>query len=187
MMLWRRLDTPGHEAASITRQRDRWNLAGTALFAHEGKPCRLDYVIECDAGWETREVSVRGDIGGRPVVLALSRSAGKMWTASDVPHPDLDGCIDVDLGFTPSTNILPIRRLGLAVGAHAAVRAAWVRFPELTVEVLEQTYTHLGDRMYLYESAGGNFRREITVNEEGFVIDYPGLWREETGSGIQPR
>lgn len=179
MMLWRRLDTPGHEAASITQQRNRWNLVGTALFAHEGKPCRLDYEIECDAGWGTRDVSMRGQIGDSQVMLVLSRSAENAWTANDAPRPDLAGCIDVDLGFSPSTNTLPIRRLELAVGARAEVRAAWVRFPELRLEVLEQTYTRLSERMYLYESAGGSFRREITVNEDGLVVDYPGLWREE--------
>jgi uncharacterized protein len=67
----------------------------------------------------------------------------------------------------------------LAVGASAAVRAAWVRFPELTTEVLEQVYTRLAQELYLYESAGGSFRRELVVNEVGFVLEYPGLWRAE--------
>jgi hypothetical protein len=50
--------------------------------------------------------------------------------------------------------------------------------------VLEQTYTRLSESTYLYESAGGAFRRELTVNDDGFVVDYPGLWREESGSTI---
>jgi hypothetical protein len=93
-------------------------------------------------------------------------------------QPMVQGCIDVDLGFSPSTNLLPIRRLKLAMGARANVRAAWVRFPELTLEVLEQTYTRMAELTYLYESAGGEFKRELTVNSDGFVVDYPGLWRD---------
>lgn len=31
---------------------------------------------------------------------------------------------DLDLNFSPSTNLIPLRRLGLAVGAEAPVRAA---------------------------------------------------------------
>src|SRR5205814_2718699 len=53
------------------------------------------------------------------------------------------GCLDVDLGITPSTNTLPIRRLGLAVGQAKEVRAAWIVFPELEVRLLTQTYTRL--------------------------------------------
>jgi uncharacterized protein len=58
----------------------------------------------------------------------------------------------------------------------ANVCAAWVRFPELTIEPLEQRYTRLAAHRYLYESTGGTFRRELTVDDHGFVIDYPGLW-----------
>jgi hypothetical protein len=39
-----------------------------------------------------------------------------------------EGCLDIDLGFSPSTNLLPIRRLTLAVGEAATVRAAWLPF-----------------------------------------------------------
>ncbi|MDB4911211.1 MAG: hypothetical protein JWO39_2034 [Gemmatimonadetes bacterium] len=185
MILWRRLDLPGHEVAEISQHRNRWNLAGTAIFTYRRQPCRLDYEIECDMQWGTRDVTVRGQIGEKPVALVLSRRPGDDWLANDVPQPAVQGCIDVDLGFSPSTNLLPIRRLKLELGASVSVRAAWVRFPDLTLEVLEQSYTRLTEHTYLYESAGGTFRRELTVNGDGFVVDYPGLWRDETEGTIE--
>jgi len=45
--------------------------------------------------------------------------------------------------------------------------------------VLEQVYTRVGEHAYVYESAGGAFRRELTVDAAGFVLDYPGLWAAE--------
>lgn len=63
------------------------------------------------------------------------------------------------------------------------VRAAWIRFPELTTEVLKQVYTRLTPNQYLYGSAKGTFRRELKVDESGFVLDYPGLWMAETRAG----
>jgi uncharacterized protein len=60
-----------------------------------------------------------------------------------------------------------------------------VRFPELTLEVLEQSYTRLTELTYRYESAGGEFTRELTINGDGFVVDYPGLWRDETACTIE--
>ena len=98
--------------------------------------------------------------------------------------PDSDkwiqGAIDVDLGFTPSTNLLPIRRLNLQIGESREVRAAWVKFPDLTLEPLDQKYTRLQADKYLYESAGGKFRRELTVDDYGFVLEYPDFWKAET-------
>jgi hypothetical protein len=75
--------------------------------------------------------------------------------------------------------LLPIRRLRLSIGERDSVRAAWVRFPELTIEVLEQMYTRTSEFTYAYESAGGTFRRELTVDDNGFVVDYPDFWRKE--------
>jgi len=89
-------------------------------------------------------------------------------------------CGDIDLGFSPSTNLLPIRRLKLEVGGSAVVRAAWVRFPDFTLEPLEQTYTRVGADTYRYESDSGRFKRDLTVNDAGFVLDYPDMWIAES-------
>lgn len=77
-----------------------------------------------------------------------------------------------------------MRRLKLDVGARAAVRAAWLRFPEFSLEVAVQRYTRLSESTYLYENAHGLFKAELTVNADGFVVDYPGVWREEGASAI---
>jgi hypothetical protein len=184
-ILWRRLDTPGHEVGELARTPAGWELSGVALLADDGRPCRLDYRIECDAAWHTRRLQLGGHIGGAPAALELTRNAHDEWHADGRPLPELQGCVDVDLAFSPSTNLLPIRRLGLAVGDHASVRTAWVRFPTLHLEVLEQVYTRLDADTYRYESAGGSFRRDLTVTEEGLVTEYPDLWRAEatTNSG----
>ncbi|MBA2686031.1 MAG: putative glycolipid-binding domain-containing protein [Gemmatimonadaceae bacterium] len=179
-MIWNRLDTPGHDMATVARRGEGWRLAGHAIFTHEGRSSKLDYDIYCDERWRTHFVSVSGLASDVLVSHELTRGLDGVWRdADDAPFASLTGCIDIDLGFTPATNLLPIRRLALEIGASAPVRAAWMRFPEMTIEVLEQTYTRLADFTYQYESDSGKFRRELTVNREGFVVDYPGLWIED--------
>jgi len=90
--------------------------------------------------------------------------------------PGVAGCLDVDLAFTPATNILPLRRLALAVGESREVTAAWIRFPDLSVEPLPQRYTRRDDRLVRYESRGGAFTAELEVDELGLVVRYPPLW-----------
>jgi hypothetical protein len=180
-ILWRRLDLPGHEVAELTALGAGWRLSGVALLAHDGRPCRMEYDIECDAAWHTLRTRIRGHVDGVPASLDITRSAGNSWIVNGTPVPALQGCIDVDLEFSPSTNLLPIRRLALAVGSHASVRAAWVRFPDLSVEAFEQVYTRTGATTYQFESGGGTFRRELTVDADGLVLDYPDFWRAEAG------
>jgi hypothetical protein len=107
-----------------------------------------------------------------------AHSSGR-WELDEDPRPQVDGCIDVDLNFSPSTNLLPIRRLNLEVGQQATVRAAWLRFPSFKLEPLEQTYHRLDGETYRYESGGGSFVRELLVDQDGFVLNYPGIWEAE--------
>jgi uncharacterized protein len=178
-ILWRRLDRPGHESARIFDRDSRRHLAGTAVFAHEGRPCRLDYSIACDEAWRTRSARVEGWVGEELVEIELSVGSGGVWRLNGVEQPGVAGCIDLDLNFSPSTNLLPIRRLNLAVGEEAPVRAAWLRFPGFHLEPLEQIYRRIDAATYRYESAGGSFVTDLAVDEEGFVTRYPGFWQAQ--------
>lgn len=176
-ILWQRLDMPGHEIATVSPRSDGWLVNGVAVFVEAGNPCRIEYEIRCDVHWTTRRCLLRGSIGARRVHVQIERSVAGEWSVEGMKIGALRGCDDVDLGFSPVTNLLPIRRLGLSIGAHARVRAAWVRLPELTVELLEQTYARVASDRYYYENAGGAFRRELVVDAFGCVVEYPGLWR----------
>ena len=181
-MLWRRIDQPGHESARLVFEDPSWYLNGAAVFAYDGQKCRLDYLITCNSLWETRLGRVMGWVGDQAVEIEISADANGRWFVNSNECDDVQGCIDLDLNFSPSTNLLPIRRLNLAIGEEAHVRAAWLRFPSLVLEPLDQLYRRTGARTYVYESAGGRFVAELRVNEAGFVVDYPGLWAYEAST-----
>jgi uncharacterized protein len=185
-ILWRRLDQPGHEAARLVRREGGWELAGSAVFAHQGEPVRLDYVVGCNARWQTGSARIRGWIGSTPVALDLVADDARRWHQNAVECPAVAGCVDLDLAFSPATNLLPIRRLDLAVAEAADVRAAWLEFPTLRLEPLDQRYQRTGLTTYRYESAGGQFQTELEVNAAGFVTRYPELWQAEAAARLTP-
>jgi len=178
-VIWKRHDLPGHEACRILRHDAGWELAGVAVLVYERQACRLDYRIECDPQWVTRSAVVTGWVGDQTIDIRVERDAGGRWQLNGRSIEAVEGCSDIDLNFSPSTNLLPIRRLELAVGATAAVRAAWLRFPSFALEALDQSYTRLASGLYRYESAGGRFVAELTVDETGLVIDYGKIWSRE--------
>ena len=178
-IVWRRLDSPGREAASVRKIWSGWQLSGVVELDHEGITACLGYVITCSRSWQTRECEVTGFVGDEPAAVYVQRDFAGEWNLGARSLPELSGCDDIDLAFSPMTNLLPIRRLALPVGSSAQVRAAWLRFPELNLEALQQIYTRVSANRYLYESADGTFRRELTVDETGLVLDYPGLWTTE--------
>lgn len=176
-ILWRRVDQPGHESARFLLNGNGGSLSGTAVFRHHGQPCRLDYRITCAANGSTTSVEVRGWVGIQSVDIELSVDDASRWWMKGQQISALEGCLDVDLNFSPSTNLLPIRRLGLAQGDRANVRAAWLRFPSFSLEPLDQVYSRLTESTYRYSS--GSFSRELTVDEVGFVLTYPDFWELE--------
>jgi hypothetical protein len=107
----------------------------------------------------------------------LSDGAGHWRRADGAPLPELDGCIDPDISMTPFTNTLPIRRLGLGIGDTAEIGVAYVLVPELSLRAAPQRYTRLGDRLWRFESLDSGFTADLTVDAEGLVVDYPGLFR----------
>ena len=177
-ILWRRLDRPGHEAARLVAQPSGYHLSGTAVFVSDARPCCLHYRVVCGPDWQTRSGRVDGWIGEAVIELHVTADAGR-WRVNGADQPDVAGCVDLDLSFSPSTNLLPIRRLELAVGAAAPVRAAWLQFPSFALEPLDQLYRRTGEDSYRYESDGGAFAADLRVNASGFVTEYPGLWQAE--------
>jgi hypothetical protein len=177
-VVWRRLDAPGFEAFRLRRATRGWVLEGVAVFVHEHEPCRLDYRVRTDEQWRTRDASLSGWIASRSLEIDVELDADGRWTQNDVDCPAVVGCVDVDLGFSPATNTLPIRRLDLAVGQSAVVHGAWLPFPLLELCVREQPYTPTSAHAYMYEA--GTFRAEIEVDELGVVRGYSGLWQRAT-------
>ena len=180
-MRWRRLDAPGHEEARIERADDGWRLHGSLEVTEDGVAARLRYSIAVDDAWRTRRANVHGELDARQVRIDLESDGEGHWKQDGVPLPAVDGAPDVDLGFTPATNTLPIRRLELAIGETRAVRSAWLRFPELRLEPLEQTYTRESARVFRYVAQvdGAPFTARLDTDGFGRVLRYEGLWEAD--------
>ena len=97
--------------------------------------------------------------------------------------PAVAGCTDVDLAFTTATNLLSLRRLDLGVGQEAEVVAAWLSFPDFALTPLRQRYRRTSQSTYDYAAPDLPFAGILTVNPEGFVLDYAGLWRADLPRG----
>lgn len=93
------------------------------------------------------------------------------WTINGESIPGVNGAIDIDLGFSPATNLLPNRRLDLEVGERAELGAIWVRFPGLRVERLDQAYQRDAARVFRYEALvdGTSFQARLDIDEFGRV------------------
>src|SRR6266542_2782470 len=173
---WRRGDeVETDEWCTLTVRPTGATLMGTVIGAQNGLPLRIEYRVLTNPNGQTAAVHVRQWHGFEQRQLALDRNEKGAWSRDGATVRQLKGCTDVDLEFSPATNALPIRRLRLAVGASESIQAAWVRFPELTVEKSRQRYTRVDDEG-TYRYASDSFEADLTADEDGLVYGYA-VWR----------
>ena len=175
-ILWSRRDHVSLEYFQLHHGLNEIRLSGTVLMVQDGKPLRIEYVVQCDRSWATRAVRIGLTHDAAPSELTLLVDDRRRWWSNGKELASVAGCVDVDISVSPSTNTLPIRRLSLAVGEERDVVTAWIRFPELAIEPLPQRYVRTGENLYRYSSSGGAFTADIEVDDLGLVVRYPPSW-----------
>jgi hypothetical protein len=178
-VLWRRVDTPGHDACRLERTEGGWRVTGMAVFRHERGAAQLHYEATCDGAWHSQEGRVHGALDMQPVDFTVSRTAEGLWMLNGKAVPGLSECVDLDFDFTPATNLFQIRRLALTRGQAADAPAAWLDVSSGTLAALPQRYERIADATYRYEAPVLNYEADLQIAETGFVGRYPRLWELE--------
>jgi hypothetical protein len=176
-LMFRSIQWPGTEHLRLGSGSDGIDV-DSVVVAFDERPLRLAYRIRCTPDWTTRELDITESSSG--LDLHFRADGEGHWTDGNAAAlPQLDGCIDVDVAATPFTNTLPIRRLSWEVGQQRDLRMLYFLVPELVFRPTDQRYTCLArggtGATFHYESE--DFETEIRVDRDGFVIDYPGIWR----------
>jgi hypothetical protein len=176
-------------------------MARSVAFGSTPVPYRLDLDLAVDADWMTRRLALTATGDGWTRALTLERRTDGTWVAersADGSEPaavaasapsgavapaDIPAAVlDVDVQWSPVTNLMPIRRLGLTqAGAAGSFTMAWVSVPSLAVTLDDQRYTLLGlddgDVCARFESGDGFFAAVLRCDLDGVVLDYPGIAR----------
>ncbi|MFI7426170.1 putative glycolipid-binding domain-containing protein [Micromonospora sp. NPDC049836] len=195
-LFWARTDTAGAEHVVLD---DRQGLSAQGVqVAVDPIPYTCRYRLTVGADWSTNRLEVETEGAGWSRSVRLERGADG-WRVRTGEEGDLDAALgaaghpaaglpgtddpdrlaaalDVDLGGSPLTNTLPVRRLGLGrapADLARSVTVAWVLVPSLLVVPAEQVYTSLGPARVRY--AGDGFTADLDLDPAGFVVRYPGL------------
>lgn len=170
-VLWLRQDRPGNDACRFAEAEGGFLIDGSATDADWNV---IRYRVRAREDGTTRRARI-----GQDSRIFIRRAPDGEWTLNGVPVPGLGDALDIDLGFTPATNTLAIRRLNLPVGAEAAITAAWFDPADERLKPMRQTYRRTGADEYLYASPDTGFSARLKVDAHGIVRDYEGLWRAQ--------
>jgi hypothetical protein len=171
--MWHGVDPFSTEVLHLRSVDGGHRMDGVVLIDLPHGATEIRYTVTTDDVWRSRALNVEmlGAYSGSMVLVGDGEGA---WSHNGTRITAVDGCVDLDLGVTPATNTLPIRRLDAAVGDRFTTRVAWVRFPEMTIEPDEQIYERVGERRWSFRS--DDFVAELDVDEDGLVVRYSDLW-----------
>jgi uncharacterized protein len=178
-ILWRSLDDEGFEHVRIDDRHPGWTVFDSMFVrVHEGAVKRGGYTLIVDKAWNTLElrIMVEGAPGEMMAQHVLASGDGR-WTDANERHiPSLDGVRDVDIQWSPLTNTLPVNRLRMSPGDEHDITVAYFSLPDLGIKPVRQHYTSAGNGIVRYASETRDFERDLTVDDQGFVLEYPDLF-----------
>jgi hypothetical protein len=191
-LVWTGVEEWLTEAASVEIGDGTLIASGIQLGA-EPAPFRVDYRLECNEGFVTRELELTATAEGWRRHLLLRHDGSGGWSAEvddegEVPGgawdgelPDLSDALDIDIQNSPLTNTMPILRHGFQGGGEGDFVMAFVTTPSLRVEASPQRYEHVrtsGDGAVVrYLSRDGDFTAELELDRDGLLEFYPRLAR----------
>ncbi len=155
----------------------------------DGEPFRLVYQLSWTPQWALRTASLQSCKAGRELALSFTCDGRGRWVdATGAARDELDGCLDIDIWPSPFTNAFPIRRSNLSVGMRRELDVVWVDGLSMTFKRQRQAYERLAHDRYRFDVLdGGGFSADISVDDDGFVLDYPGLFRRVAAAPIGQR
>ena len=187
---WVKTAGTGLEFADVEIDERRMRAAGVAI-GSDPLPYRLDYSFASRSKFVTKWIEVDAHGQGWRRTLRLKRDRAGEWDARWESHGEallpppsgdmnaLGEALDCDLALSPLTNTMPVLRHGLLLGGAAALLMAWISVPDLSVIPSRQRYTFVRTdelvSVVRYESESRDFTAEIVFDDDGLVVEYPGI------------
>ncbi|ACC43702.1 conserved hypothetical protein [Mycobacterium marinum M] len=180
MLTWRAQDVSRMESVRIqvSGKRIRANGRIVAAATTSNPAFGAFYDLQTDETGATKRFGLTVTLAERERQLAIARDEENMWLVTDhqgESRAGYNGALDIDLVFSPFFNALPIRRLGIHERAEMiTLPMVYVNVPEMSVDAATVSYSSEGrlDGIKLRSPVADT---TVTVDDEGFILDYPGL------------
>lgn len=171
-VLWLRQDRQGNDACRFADAEGGYLIDGSSTDADW---TTLRYRIRARADGTTR----RARIGVTSRIFVL-RAPDDTWVLNGKPVPEVTGAKDIDLGFTPATLTLPIRRLKLAVGDEAEILVARLDLENEALVPLRRIFRRTADDRYDCVTTETDTTSHLIVDAHGIVRNHSGRWVAQT-------
>ncbi|WP_433564050.1 putative glycolipid-binding domain-containing protein [Nocardia sp. CA-151230] len=178
ILTWRAHNASRMESVRVVLSGNRIRAAGRIIAGDcEDHPAfSASYDLVTDESGVTKRLSLRSTLASGERHASIARDEENYWlidAGNTHVRSTFGGALDVDVVLSPFFNTLPIRRYGLAHASEdVQVPVVYVRLPDLLVQEASLIYSSGPDGIHVLSPVSS---ATVTVDEDGFLLDYPGL------------
>ncbi|MBF6213813.1 putative glycolipid-binding domain-containing protein [Nocardia puris] len=178
ILTWRAHNATRMESVRVTLNGNRIRAAGRMIGGDcEDHPAfSASYDLVTDENGATKRLSLRTTTAAGERHASIARDEENYWlvdAGGSHVRSTFAGALDVDVVLSPFFNTLPIRRFGLQHAVEdVQVPVVYVRLPDLLVQEASLVYSSAADGISVLSPVSS---ATVTVDEDGFLLDYPGL------------
>jgi hypothetical protein len=156
-------------------------MEGVVLAGSLEEPVAIRYAVTAYPDGRCRSVTARAI--GEPILIELLADGKGGWTDDDgVLVRGLDGSLDVDLGITPVTHALTVRRLGLKIGQSAEVHVAGLDVLGAEIRFDPRRFTRIAEDRYRIDDVDSGGCTELRLHLPAWAIEVSSRLKESVTS-----
>lgn len=178
-LIWEGIEYNSVETCFIESTVQAVNIYSTIVGSYREKNYNLIYRIKTNTAWETVSVDIDFRCNETEQIFTFESDAKGKWFSNGKQLDQFNGCIDVDIPLTPFTNTLPIKRLRMEEHSPQKIKVLYIDLLDNQITALNQLYEKRSVLLYHYENIPNDFEADIEVDENGFVLYYPSLFKRK--------
>jgi len=175
IILWKGLANQSLEYFKIEKKDKSLAVYSRILGTSEGTVFAVSYHLLLDDNWLINEFTIDTEINSITTSYT-GKKRGATWEINNIPEPEFANIHFIDISLSPFTNSLPINHLVFKENVPQDIDVIYIDVLQGHIKPAKQRYTKLDTFSFSYENRDSDFKAILTVDANGFVENYPGLF-----------
>ena len=135
-----------------------------------------DYSLETTLNWEVKNFEIEF-VTNECDKKFIGKNYNGKWVINGIEEALYNNVTFIDISLTPFTNTLPIKNINFEKNIEQNISVIYLDVLGSNISLVQQAYKKITDTKFSYKNFQSNFETDILVDNDGFVLDYPNLFK----------
>ncbi|PKF74161.1 putative glycolipid-binding domain-containing protein [Chryseobacterium sp. PMSZPI] len=176
-LIWQGIAFQSLEYFKLEEHNKKHIVTSRVIGYYQNSVYTLDYHLTIDQDWNILSFLIESEVNTIKHTLT-GKKIQDDWEINNVINPDFKDFPFIDISLTPFTNTLPINNLRLAENSSQEIKVIYIDVLNKVIKPVTQQYTRISADQYRYDNLQTDFTADISVDENGLIVNYPELFEK---------